>query len=99
MLLPSRREGYGKIVVEASACGTPSIVVSDEDNAATELVAEGVNGFVVERPDADALADAIVRIHDAGEDMRESTFRWFQSNAQELSLERSLDTVLGTYSH
>src|SRR5204862_6933309 len=46
LLLPSRREGYGLVVVEASARGTPSIVVRDPDNAATELVDEGVNGVI-----------------------------------------------------
>ena len=45
MLLPSRREGYGMVVVEAAARGTPSIVVAGEDNAATELIEEGVNGI------------------------------------------------------
>jgi glycosyltransferase involved in cell wall biosynthesis len=33
MLLTSRREGYGMVVVEAAARGTPSIVVAGEDNA------------------------------------------------------------------
>ena len=55
MLLPSRREGYGMVVVEAAARGTPSIVVAGEDNAATELIEEGVNGFVA--PSADAECD------------------------------------------
>ena len=46
MVLPSRREGYGMIVIEAAAAGTPSVVVRDADNAADELIEEGVNGFV-----------------------------------------------------
>ena len=45
MLLPSRREGYGMVVVEAAARATPSIVVAADDNAATELIEEGMNGF------------------------------------------------------
>jgi glycosyltransferase involved in cell wall biosynthesis len=97
MLLPSRREGYGKVVVEASASGTPSIVVAGEDNAATELIAEGVNGLIVEHPDADEIADAIVRVHDAGRAMRASTARWYQANAHELSLQASLQKVLASY--
>ena len=39
MVLPSRRAGYGMIVVEAAACGTPSILVREPDNAAVELIA------------------------------------------------------------
>jgi len=97
MLLPSRREGYGMVVVEASAHATPSIVVAGEDNAATELVEDGVNGVVVESDDPEAVADAIVRVHEAGPALRESTARWFAEHAGELSLEASLEQVLASY--
>ena len=50
MLLPSRREGYGMVVVEASAHATPSIVVAGEDNAATELVEEGSTAWSCRAP-------------------------------------------------
>jgi glycosyltransferase involved in cell wall biosynthesis len=97
MLLPSRREGYGMVVVEAAARGTPSIVVAGEDNAATELIEEGVNGFVVPSADAGEIAEAIVRVHDAGMALRESTARWFSENGQRLSLQSSLEVVLESY--
>jgi glycosyltransferase involved in cell wall biosynthesis len=97
MLLPSRREGYGMVVVEASAHATPSIVVAAEDNAATELVRDGANGIVVAIADPEAIADAIVRVHEAGTKMRESTAGWFAENAEELSLESSLKQVLASY--
>jgi glycosyltransferase involved in cell wall biosynthesis len=45
-VLPSEREGYGLVVVESSARGVPSVVVDGPDNAATELVDDGVNGAV-----------------------------------------------------
>ncbi len=97
MLLPSRREGYGMVVVEAAARGTPSIVVADPDNAATELIEEGVNGTVAERSDPGSLAEAIVRVHAGGGALRESTARWYADNAERLSLETSLRTVLAGY--
>ena len=97
MVLPSRREGYGLIVVEASAQGTPSVVVRDPDNAATELVEEGVNGFIAESASADDLAAAILRVHDAGPALRESTADWFARNAERLSITHSLDVVAGAY--
>jgi glycosyltransferase involved in cell wall biosynthesis len=97
MLLTSRREGYGLVVVEAAARGTPSIVVAGEDNAATELIVEGVNGAIVPSSDASAVADAIVAVHEAGLALRESTASWFAENAGRLSLEASLEGVLRSY--
>jgi glycosyltransferase involved in cell wall biosynthesis len=97
MVLPSRREGYGLIVVEAAAQGTPSVVVRDPDNAATELVEEGVNGFIAPSASPEDLAEAIVRVHEAGQPLRESTADWFARNARRLSLAHSLDVVAGAY--
>jgi glycosyltransferase involved in cell wall biosynthesis len=98
MLLPSRREGYGMVVVEASAHATPSIVVVGEDNAATELVQDGINGVLVQSAEPEAIAAAIVSVHEAGLALRESTTRWFAEHAEELSLESSLEQVLASYS-
>lgn len=97
LVLPSRREGYGLVVVEASAAGTPSVVVSDPDNAATELVEDGVNGVIAASASADDLADAIRRVHDGGPAMRASTAAWYRRNARRLSLRHSLDTVVEAY--
>ncbi len=97
MLLPSRREGYGMVVVEAAARATPSVVVAGEDNAATELIEEGVNGTIASRSDPQAVAEAIERIHDGGLALRESTAAWYSRNAESLSLESSLRTVLAHY--
>jgi glycosyltransferase involved in cell wall biosynthesis len=98
MVLPSRREGYGLVVVEASARGTPSVVVRDPDNAATELVEEGENGEIAASASAEDLAAAILRVHAAGPDLRVRTAAWFSRNARRLSLEGSLETVLERYS-
>jgi glycosyltransferase involved in cell wall biosynthesis len=97
LLLPSRREGYGMVVVEAAARGTPSIVVAGAENAATELISEGVNGTIAPRSDPEAVADAIVRVHEAGITLRESTASWFAENVEWLSLDHSIRIVLESY--
>jgi glycosyltransferase involved in cell wall biosynthesis len=97
VLLPSEREGYGMVVVESCAHATPAVVVAAPDNAAVELVADGVNGVIAQSADPEAIAAAIVRVHEAGIAMRESTERWFTENAERLSLESSLRTVLESY--
>lgn len=97
VLLPSEREGYGMVVVEASAHATPAVVVAAPDNAAVELIEDGVNGVIASSADPEAIADAIVRVHEAGTAMRESTADWFARNAELLSLEGSLRVVLDSY--
>jgi glycosyltransferase involved in cell wall biosynthesis len=97
MLLPSRREGYGLIVVEAAARGTPSIVVDGSDNAATSLVINGINGFVAASADPAALADAIVKSHTAGPPLIQTTYGWFREHAQELSVDSSVAEIERLY--
>ena len=97
MLLPSSREGYGMIVVEASSKGTPSVVVAGEDNAAVELVEDGVNGVVAASAEPGDLAGAVLRVHAQGRGLRERTCAWFAVNAARLSLEHSLAQVAGAY--
>jgi glycosyltransferase involved in cell wall biosynthesis len=97
MLLPSRREGYGLVVIEAASDGTPSVVISGPDNAAVELVEEGVNGFVAASASPDDLSDAIIRVHGAGAALRFATAAWFERNARRLSLAHSLEIVLEAY--
>ncbi len=97
MLLPSSREGYGMVVVEASAHGTPSVVVAGADNAAVELVDEGRNGFVAASAAPEDLAAAIERVHAGGPALRAATCAWFADNARRLSIEASLATVTAYY--
>lgn len=97
MVLPSRREGYGMVVVEAAARGTPSVVVAGPDNAATELVEDGANGFVAASASPRDMADAILRVHRAGPALRRRTSDWYRRNARRLSLTSSLDEVARAY--
>ena len=97
LVLPSRREGYGLIVVEALAHGCPAVVVAGEDNAAVDLVADGVNGAIAATADPAALADAITRVLDAGPALRATAAAWYAAHAQELSLDASLRVIQAAY--
>jgi glycosyltransferase involved in cell wall biosynthesis len=97
LALPSRREGYGLVVIEAAARGVPVVLVAGPDNAATELVEDRVNGTVSPSAEARDLAAAILRIYQAGPALRDSTAKWFRRNAERLSFERSFERVLEEY--
>jgi glycosyltransferase involved in cell wall biosynthesis len=59
-VLTSRYEGFGNVLIEAMACGTPVIATSSPGTQ--EIVRDGVNGFLVEAHSPAAVASAIVRV-------------------------------------
>ncbi|MGH9052722.1 MAG: glycosyltransferase family 4 protein, partial [Acidimicrobiia bacterium] len=58
LALPSLREGFGIVVLEANACGVPVVTVDHPGNAARLLVQDGKTGLVT-RADAGDLARAL----------------------------------------
>jgi glycosyltransferase involved in cell wall biosynthesis len=91
---PSRREGYGLVVVEAGAHGTPVVLVADDSNAATELVETGVNGFVSPTARPDDLADAIVRAVEGGVNLRRRARSWYEVSVKTRTVARTVDGIL-----
>lgn len=57
---PSIRESFGVAVLEASACGKP-VVVSDAGGL-PEVVDDGITGYIVEKENAELLADKIEKL-------------------------------------
>lgn len=60
-VLPSSREGFGMVVIEAFACGIPVITVKEKYNAAQGLVDDGLDGFVVTLEEKE-IAQAVGKI-------------------------------------
>ena len=60
-VLPSTREGFGMSALEANACGLPVVTVRSDMNAASDLVEDGLNGFVC-GPTPEAMAEAILEL-------------------------------------
>jgi glycosyltransferase involved in cell wall biosynthesis len=58
--LSSRYGGFGNVLVEAMACGVP--VVATTSPGTTEIVADGVDGLLVEHHDAMSFAAALERV-------------------------------------
>lgn len=97
MLLPSSREGYGMVVIEAAAAGTPSVVVAGPDNAAVELIDEGENGYVAASAEPAEIARALLRVHEGGAELRARTAAWFERNAPRLTAAASARAIAARY--
>ncbi len=101
LLLPSVKEGWGMVVTEAAACGTPSIVT--DVSGLRDSVRDDETGILVSAtPSPDELAEAMCRII-ADQDLRErlsanahtwsATFDWetsYRRFREALQLDASL---------
>ena len=72
LVLPSIREGFGMVVLEANACGLPVVVVDHPMNAAKDLIIPDENGFIADVSE-DSLAGKIVEAIESREKMIESS--------------------------
>lgn len=86
-VLSSRWEGFGNVLVEAMACGTP-VISTACPSGPEEILAGGRWGRLVAVGDADALADAIEQalLDESPPDVRR--------RAQDFSVERIVDAYL-----
>lgn len=67
-ILPSHREGFPNVVIEAGAMGLPSIVT--DINGSREIIHNGENGLIVPSKNADALYEAMKHFAETPEDIR-----------------------------
>ncbi|WP_417097304.1 glycosyltransferase family 4 protein [Leyella stercorea] len=67
-IMSSRYEGQPMTLIEAQACGLPSVVFNFKFGAA-DIVQNGVNGIIVEQDDCKALSEALCKMM-SSEDMR-----------------------------
>ena len=66
-VLPSRLDGFGLVVTEAMATGTPVIVSSHV--GAKDLVQNGVTGWIFESGDLDSLAACMLQAYEQKRDL------------------------------
>ncbi len=62
MVAPSLHEAFGQVLIEAAACGTPSVAYAV--GGIPEALADGITGLLVPEVDPAGLARAIRRLHE-----------------------------------
>lgn len=90
-VLSSLYEGFGNVIVEAMACGTPVIATRCHHGPA-EIIEDGVNGLLVPPADGESLAQAIARV------LTDSALRQHLSDRGRLrSQDFQAQTIAATY--
>lgn len=60
VILPSKSESFGKVLIEAGACAKP--VISTMTTGAKEIVLEGITGFLTPIGDDKAMSETILKL-------------------------------------
>ncbi|MEM9060199.1 MAG: glycosyltransferase family 4 protein [Pseudomonadota bacterium] len=99
-VLASDEEGFGVTVIEAMASGTPP--VSTRSGGPDDIIADGKDGFLVDRDDAAALADRLFRVTNDAEvnasmraEARRKVVERYSEDATARAFIEVFDTLLG----
>ena len=92
--LPSTREGFGIVSLEANACGLPVVTINHPQNAAGDLIIDGKNGFLAELSKED-LASKIMMALERTQDMSSDCLEY----SKQYDWERVVDMVEYTYQY
>ena len=98
IVVPGDMEGFGIVMLEAGACGLPTLAADLE--GIRDVIDEGVNGWFAPTADADAFAARIQALADDPEALRAaskrtaeyvtSTFPWDSTAERYLTVLRGL---------
>jgi alpha-maltose-1-phosphate synthase len=62
LVLPSIEDGFGLVIGQALACGTP--VIATTSTGGPDVIEDGTNGLIIQPRDSRALQDALTRLRD-----------------------------------
>jgi glycosyltransferase involved in cell wall biosynthesis len=89
-IFPSPKEGWGITVIEAAACGTPSI--ASDSPGLRDSVRDGQTGFLVPHGDVEALATRMLELAESPE-LVETLGRQARAHAETLNWDAAADAT------
>ncbi len=94
-VLPSIREPFGRVILEAMACSLP--VVATDDGGVPEIIEDGKEGILIPPKDPDAIARAVISILKNKSLAREMGNRGRKKVEKYFSMERYIDELEKVY--
>lgn len=91
LILPSHREGFGLVIIEAFSAGIP-VIVSDFPSA-KEIVQDGDNGIIVKRGDPTVLSAAMVKVAE-DDAFYERIVVGARKSSEKFSISKHIDDIL-----
>ena len=88
-------EPFGRVILEAMACRKP--VIGARGGAVPEIIQEGITGLTFPPGDADALADAILRLIASREEARRLGEKGYERLVREFHIARNIEATERTY--
>ena len=85
LVIASCVESFGRVAVEAMSVKTPVLAV--RKGAMAEVITPGENGFLVDSPDPEVLAEAILSICDIPEQIQKISEKGYQHVREKYSVE------------
>ena len=95
-ILTSLNEGFGRVLVEAMACGL--VIIATKVGGVPEIIQEGVNGLLIEPRNYNQLAESIVYLAQNRDKCREIGKKNIK-NAEFYSLNRYIKRVIKIYNN
>lgn len=96
VLVPSRWEGFGVVLIEAMACGTP--VIAFENKGPNEIISNNIDGILIKQYDVEEFSNKIITLLDDSE-------RWERMSEQaykkacNFSAKRTVDRFIDYITH
>jgi glycosyltransferase involved in cell wall biosynthesis len=94
LVLASENEAFGRVLVEAMACGLP--VIATKNGGVPEIVRHGKEGFLVLPGNSEEIAEAMSKML-KDQPLRESLGRFAEKRAEHFSLDSHVEMMIKVF--